>query len=150
MQIKLKRNKRAENLKSMLYCAIHFGDFDCVESILHPNGIFLGMNKHRFIYFLRKEYLKDQSEYIADDSQIWSVMIEVGKYAGERCFIFNRDHMDKNNRPIAYVFIVHPHQQKSVWKIIHTTNYINEKTLTKRSLMFNKDKGKKFNSLYKN
>lgn len=150
MQIRLKRNKRLENLKSILYCAIHFGDFQSIESILHPNGNFLGMSKQRFIYFLRKEFFKEKSEFISEDSQIWSVIIEVGKYAGERCFIFNRDHKDKNNRPIAYVFIVHPRQNKEIWKIVKTTSYMNEKSLTKSALMFRKDMGKKFNALYKN
>ena len=150
MQLRLKRNKRSENLKSMLYCAIHFGDFECIEAILHPQGNFLGMSKQRFIYFLRKEFFKENSEFISDDSQIWSIMIEVGRHAGERCFVFNRNHRDKNNRPIAYVFIIHPHQNNEVWKIVHTTNYMNERALTKGSLMFRKDMGKKFNALYKN
>ena len=77
-------------------------------------------------------------------------MIEVGRHAGERCFVFNRNHRDKNNRPIAYVFIIHPHQNNEVWKIVHTTNYMNERALTKGSLMFRKDMSKKFNALYKN
>jgi hypothetical protein len=72
-----KTNKRTENIKSMLYCAIHFRDFQCIESILHPNGIFLGMSKQRFIYFLRKEFFDEGSEFISEDSVIWSVMIEV-------------------------------------------------------------------------
>ena len=58
MQIRLKRNKRLENLKSILYCAIHFGDFQSIESILHPNGNFLGMSKQNSFIFFEKNFLK--------------------------------------------------------------------------------------------
>jgi hypothetical protein len=144
-----KTNKRSENIKSMLYCAIHFRDFQCIESILHPNGVFLGMSKQRFIYFLRKELLKEGSEFISEDSIIWTIMIDIGKHLGERCFIFNRQHKRENTKPFAYVFIIHPTQHKEVWKIIRTTNYINETTL-KSSLMYSKNLGKQFNTLFKN
>ena len=149
MIINLEINRKTEAIQSILYCSILFGDSECMLKLLHPKGTYLGMTKARFIYFVRTELTKKFSEFISEDAHIFTNLVDLGKHAGTRCFIFNRKRL-YGRKPPAYVFLPHPDQNHQIWKIIKTVNYVNEKALHNTTTMFKKGTAKKYNALYKN
>ena len=149
MKIEMKLNKSNENIKSILYCAILFGDVETVAKILHPQGHFVGMSKARFLYFLQREHHKPEFNFIDEETSIWADLIDLGLYAGQRCFIFNRE-IKYNGKPRAFVFVMHPHQSKQVHKIVVSKKYTNEQTITRVALLFNQKKKNDYNLLFKN
>ena len=54
MRINLKKQAKEEDIQSILYLGIMFGDIDCISKILHPKGKFMGMSKSKFMYSIKR------------------------------------------------------------------------------------------------
>lgn len=149
IELNMKKNKNLQSMQSLIYCAILFEDMDTVKKLLHPQGDFLGMSKYRFLYFLQNEFNKKVSEFVSGDSKLFTVLIDIGKYAGKQCYILNRGSPGQS-KPPAYVFLPYEHDLKRVGRIVQTNNYRNEKAFTLNASMFRKDKSNDFNLIFKN
>lgn len=148
-KIEVRSNKRTENIKGMLYCAIIFGDVEMVDRILHPKGNYAGMTKGQFLYKIRKESMSEDGEFVFPDAPLSTTLIETGNFMGERCFVFKRRNSAK--KATAYVFVMHPKDKLKVHRIIPTLKYLNENRFVDKNLVFKKNKNAFFlNLLYKN
>lgn len=130
MKINLKKEVKENRIKSILYLAITFGDFECIQKLLHPKGMYCGLSKGKFMHYLmfKDEFESDEmhKEIEVEYPFRYNEMISLDRFPGQRCFIIQNKRLN-DGEPKAYVFLMHPHQKHQVYKIIETKKFKEER-----------------------
>lgn len=150
MRINLKKSLREEDIQSVLYLGIMFGDIDCISKILHPKGNFIGMSKSKFIYSLKRHDFLGVQSNMEEESEIdYTTLISLHRFPGHRCYVLP---MSKINGGIdgAYVFMMYPDDQRLIGLIVATDVFQDEDCFLSNALMFRNDANEKYDLLFNN
>ena len=150
MRINLKKQPKEEDIQSILYLGIMFGDIDCISKILHPKGRFMGMSKCKFIYSIKRHAYLGENISEEEDSEIdFTNFISLHRFPGKRCYVLPMKRIN-GGASGAYVFIMHPDKNKQVGLILETGIFQEEEHFVSSALMYRNEAHEKYDLLFKN
>ena len=150
MRINLKKQAREEDIQSILYLGIMFGDIDCISKILHPKGTFMGMSKSKFIYSIKRHaYLGENISKEGESEIDFTNFISLHRFPGQRCYVLPMKKINGGDSG-AYVFIMYPDENKQVGLMLETGIFQEEEHFVSSALMYRNEAHEKYDLLFKN